>query len=61
MIASSCTAISANAIRHSIASTMPIAITRRCCSRGSPLAAMPTTTALSPASTRSITTTEAKA
>ena len=57
MIASSCTATSANRMRATSAKPAPSRITLRCCAAGRPAAAVPTTTALSPASTMSIRTT----
>ena len=57
MIASSCTATSANSMRATSARPAPSMITLRCCAGGSPAAAVPTTTALSPARTMSISTT----
>ena len=60
-IASSSTAISANTMRSTVAATMPTRIARARCSGGKPAAASPMTTALSPASTRSIMMTWSKA
>src|SRR5690606_32138131 len=57
MICSSCTVTDANRILRIVAAAMPMTIARARCSRGSPATAMPMTTALSPASTRSTTTT----
>ena len=54
MIASSWVVISAKKMRSTMAAPMPQKITLRRWSTGTPAAAMPTTMALSPASTRSI-------
>jgi hypothetical protein len=50
----SCTVIEAKAMRITVAAPMPQRIAFRRCSAGSPAAAMPTTMALSPASTTSM-------
>lgn len=51
-------ATKANRMRSTVAAAMPAAMTRRRCATGSPAAAMPTTMALSPASTMSMITTD---
>src|SRR5262249_42096879 len=53
-ISSSSTAMLAKAIRNTVAATMPTRIARERCLVGRPAAARPITTALSPASTKSI-------
>src|SRR5690606_2498608 len=58
---SSCTVIDANRMRSTVAAAMPMTIARARCSLGNPATAIPMTTALSPASTRSTTMTCASA
>ena len=53
-IGNSSTATPANTMRSTVAATMPTRIARARCACGKPAAASPMTTALSPASTRSI-------
>ena len=61
MISSRCIVTPANRMRSTVAAAMPARMTRWRCRAGSPAAAIPTTIALSPASTISIMTTDISA